>query len=740
VDDDFRKQAYYLRSDDYAQFFRSALCASGLLVLGVILQNDFAFGSVCFLLWLLELSLARQPAAVCVIFVQQFVFYLCADKLQECTDELEERLLPGRSKGTQEPTKLFYDTKHEKKESKHIVYADFLVYVFTDTVELVFAMFYLGFFENRTTLLICSAVPAFLEHGRMAFMYDADAMYAGIKHVNGLNRFILLCIFTTLAIHALEMAAKGGSDWVREITDYDSDTTDLGELAKRDKKLADDRVEFWQPLHVFVDKHGDKLRDSVVIASVSWRLLASIVACLKQFIANMQGFDADKYVDTAKQWTCLFQVRSTLSLQSHGAKIFEYSMCFLLFQYLPDAYVCAIVLYTIIMGVIFANQVNQFGKNMPKYLGNADASPVECTNAVNASTAQEQQNSAIVNFGIYSLICLAETISLNSIPLACALFFILMKDTTANAAVLAMLGLPLFGTVLLFEIFGSMEEPDTCGVAVNMAERPTIVRFVPEACAEWVRRNCPGREDGRGRSNTKVSGAAGRQKSPGAPNSDFKTLLSQLKTAIGGLGTIPAHEEYFLGEHCEWQDVSFSASNTSMRVPCVRQTKNGTDDTRQWTLVGRFSAWQQMLLFQIAMAKFGLITGGSQKKATHRSVMLSKVNGNDRLTKAVDAMPKGSFKDEVSVRTLEVQEQIKQLEEWTTTHVFAMFFTTLGGNPPCFVHARELYAMCVWPLDSEPNMPIVPHANIVTMLLALRDMVVKEAEDAANAAAAADDP
>jgi hypothetical protein len=290
----------------------------------------------------------------------------------------------------------------------------------------------------------------------------------------------------------------------------------------------------------------------------------------------------------------------------------------------------------------------------------------------------------------------------------------------------------------LFEIFGSMEEPDTCGVAVNKAEEPTVVRFMPGPCAEWVRRKCQGREDGSRRSTGRGSLSA-RDKSPGpsgAPNSDFKTLLSQLKTAIGGLNTIPAHDEYFLGEHCEWQDVSFAASNTIMRVPCVRRTKDGTNDTRQWTLVGGFSAWQQMLLFQIAMAKFGLIPGKTLQNKTHRSVMETFVHGNDRLTKAVDAMPKGSFKDEVSVRTLEVEEQIKELIQWTTTPGFAMFFTTLGDKPPSFVHAQELYAMCVWPSVSEPNMPIVPHANIVTMLLALRDRVIQEAEDAANAAAA----
>ena len=744
-DTGYSVQWSWLCDGHYAKFFSSTLCASGLVLLGLIFQNDVTFGSVCFLLVLLELTLAAQPAAVCVILMQHCVFNFGAGSLEEVTAKIEELNLPHRAKGEKEPLRVYYDTSHAKEEPIYGVVADFFIFVFLSTVELAFAIFYLEFFENHKTLFFCSVVPHFLEHCRTAFMYDADAVHVGTRKVNGLLRFILLCMLTALALHALEEAAKGGYDWMREITAYDSndsESTNKKTLQEMQKKIAKDRTNFWNPLHEFKREHSDKIRDLVVIACVSWRLVTTLVTCIKYFILNMQD-DGDKYETNAKSWTCLIQTRLSFSIQSHSVKIIEYFMCFVMFAFLPDAYVCSVVLYTIIMGLIFAIQVDQFGKDIHRHLGNADASPVKCKDADNASTADDQKHSKVVQGMISFVILGLEAISLNVIPICIALSFMLMHNVTAKAAVLVMLALPLSGTVLLFEIFGSMQESFTCAIMVHLTEQCYVLRWMETSLVEQFRRTCPQNVDARGRATaTKRIGVGGgaRDKSPGVI-AGSKAFQAMVKNAITGLNTIPAQAEYFSGIHCDWQTVTFVDNNQTRRVPSVRKT-DGTGSAgseKYWDLVGIYSPWQQMLLYQIAVVKWGLIPGKQAQSKSLKSVMLAKVDTNERLKKAVEAMPAELFKDGKASRNEAMVDKILELEAWISTTAFEIFFESLDNNPPKYEDAEELYVMCVWPSDSELDMPIIPHADIVNKMVALKDRKVREhAAAAAEAAIDAD--
>jgi hypothetical protein len=714
--EDIWVQWSYLKDDKLQNFCGSTLCALFYVFFNLILQDDLTFAPFCLVFCMLEFMAVQQLRVASVMFIAHVVFVVQAHDLQKCTAELQAHFLEVQGNFKEDTTQLLHDTEHERKITKHVVSMDFFVFIFTQTIEYLFGVYYLNFVEDHMPCLFLLAIPVFIEQGSMALLKDVDALYDRMKHVNVLTRFILLCALTQMAIHAIEMAAQGGYDWIQEMKQFGEQEDDI-ELQKAKK---DAREKFWDPMHKFMERYGGKIESLVVLASVVSALVGCLVHVVRIcFESNLPGI---KYKDLAIKWLTLMQAEVTFSLQSKEKQILETFLCFMMIYHLPDLYLSVATVWTFLATIIFWIRVRQFQQDDLLFLGNATASPVKVADAEAQEVTQQKKEDRFVAFLTWIIIAVSQFVSINAAPIFCAWFFTVNYTDSGEISTLAVIALPMMMIVGLFEMFGAVREIRTHGIIVNKLNSTSIVCMMPTEVVEVFALSC--RPINAADLTEKPRGGA-RDKSPAGRG---RTGMTEISTLVSKLNTKTAmYQEYLSGSHCVLDTVHFPVTGDNMLFPRVRQYNNtGTNETTQWGYLKEYTACQQLLIMLVSAVKHGYLSGKAKNDAlTHRVSMAKNVAGDAGLEAALDAMPLGLFQGEVE--RSEMQPDIDSIFEWIQQPQFGSYLQSLGVNPPPIARAREVHAMCI--MSNAPGRPILLHKDIVATLLAIKARLETESDD-----------
>ena len=714
-DEDIWTQLSYLKDDKLDRLCGSTISALFYVFLCWILQDDLTFAPLCLVVFMLEFMAVQQLRSAGVVFIAHVIFVVQASDLQKCTVELKKHCLEVQDNFEEATTQLLHDTSNERKKTKHIMTMDFFVFIFTQTIEYVFGVLYLNFVEEHMACLCLLAIPVFIEQGSMALLNDVDALYDRMKHVNVLTRFILLCALTQIAIYAIEMAAQGGYDWIQEVGNFDDDQSSDFDLQKAKSKARD---KFWDPMHKFMERYGEKIQELVVLASVCSALVGCVVHVVRMcFESNLPG---GQFKNSAIRWLTLIQVRVTLSLKSSESHILETIMCFMMIYHIPDVYLSFATVWTFGVTIIFWIRIRQFQQDDLLVLDNATANPVKVKDAEAQEATQQTIENRGVAFLTWFFIAVVQLVSINAAPIGFAWFFTWRYTDAGEMSTLAMIALPMMMIVGLFEMFGAVRVIYTHGVMANKINNHSFVCKMPTEVVEAFARSCEAAPAAAGTKQRRSGGA--RHSSPGregpAEMTEFSTLVSKLKTKTA------MYHEYLSGTCCAFDTVQFPAAGDNLKFPRVRQF-NGLKETPQWKELNRYTACQQLLIMIISAVKHGYLSGKTQSAAiTHRASIGKDLRGDSDLETALEAMPLGLFPDE---ERSEMQSDIESIFEWIQTASFLSYWQSLGTNPPQEAYAREVHAMCI--ISDNIGLPILLHKDIMAKLLTIKARL--ESENAA---------